>query len=67
MIDTRGLSCPTPVFMVQKAIKDGSPATIEVLCDAKVAVENITRLAANMGYQVTVADDSGDFKLTLSK
>ena len=53
--------------MVQKAIKDGSPAAIEVLCDAKVAVENITRLAANMGYQVTVADDSGDFKLTLSK
>ena len=67
MIDTRGLSCPTPVFMVQKAIKDGAPATIEVLCDAKVAVENITRLAGNMGYQVTVTNDSDDFKLTLSK
>ena len=67
MIDTRGLSCPTPVFMVQKAIKDGAPAAIEVLCDAKVAVENITRLAGNMGYQVTVTNDGDDFKLNLSK
>ena len=67
MIDTRGLSCPTPVFMVQKAIKDGSPTTIEVLCDSKVAVENITRLAANMADPGTVAEDSGALKLTLSK
>ena len=67
MIDTRGLSCPTPVFMVQKAIKDGAPAAFEVLCDAKVAVENITRLAGNMGYQVTVTNDGDDFKLNLSK
>ena len=67
MIDTRGLSCPTPVFMVQKAIKDGAPAAIEVLCDAKVAVENITRLAGNMGYQVAVTTENDEFHLKLSK
>lgn len=67
MIDTRGLSCPTPVFMVQQAIKKGTPATLEVLCDAKVAVENITRLAGTMGYHVAVNNNGDDFKLTLSK
>ena len=67
MIDTRGLSCPTPVFMVQKAIKDGSPTAIEVLCDAKVAVENITRLAQSSGYKVSVSEDGLDYKMTLSK
>ena len=67
MIDTRGLSCPTPVFMVQQAIKSGAPAELEVLCDVQVAVENITRLAGTMGYQVTVADRDGEFKLTLRK
>ena len=67
MVDTRGLSCPIPVVMVQQAIKKDAPAKLEVLADAKVAVENITRLAGTMGYQVTVADRDGEFKLTLRK
>ena len=31
MIDTRGLSCPIPVVMVQKAVKNGAPSKLEVL------------------------------------
>ena len=54
MIDTRGLSCPIPVVMVQKAVKNGAPSKLEVLSDAKVAVENITRYAGTQGYQVAV-------------
>lgn len=67
MIDTRGLSCPIPVVMVQKALKNGAPASLEVLADARVAVENITRFARSQGYQVAVAEDGPDFKLTLTK
>ncbi len=67
MVDTRGLSCPIPVVMVQQAIKKDAPATLEVLADAKVAVENITRLATTNGYQVSVVEDGLDFKLTLTK
>ena len=67
MVDTRGLSCPIPVVMVQQAIKKDAPSTLEVLADAKVAVENITRLANTNGYQVSVMEDGLDFKLTLTK
>ena len=67
MVDTRGLSGPIPVVMVQQAIKKDAPATLEVLADAKVAVENITRLANTNGYQVSVMEDGLDFKLTLTK
>ena len=67
MVDTRGLACPIPVVMVQQAIKKDAPATLEVLADAKVAVENITRLANTNGYQVSVMEDGLDFKLTLTK
>ena len=67
MVDTRGLSCPIPVVMVQQAIKKDAPTTLEVLADAKVAVENITRLATTNGYQVSVVEDGLDFKLTLTK
>ena len=30
MVDARGYSCPTPVIMVQKAVKEGSPKKLEV-------------------------------------
>ena len=40
MVDTRGYICPTPVLMVQKALKD-RPAMVEVLAEAGAAVENM--------------------------
>ena len=66
MVDTRGYICPTPVLMVQKALKDG-PATLEVLADARAAVENITRFARSQGYQVSETSEGPDFRLTLTK
>lgn len=67
MVDARGLSCPMPVIMVQKEVRKNAPTTLEVLVDAQVAVENITRFAASQGYQVAVSQDGLDFKLTLTK
>lgn len=67
MVDARGYSCPRPVIMVQKAVKDGAPATLEVAVDNQCSVENVTRFARNAGYQVRVSDLDGDFKLTLTK
>ena len=66
MVDTRGFICPTPVLMVQKALKDG-PVSLEVLCDARAAVENITRFVRSQGYQVPETPAGPDFKLTLTK
>ena len=67
MIDTRGLSCPMPVIMVQEEIQKDAPASLEVLADAKVAVETISRFARYSGYEVRVTEDGEDFKLTLTK
>ena len=67
MVDARGYSCPTPVIMVQKAVKDGSPSKLEVAVDNQCSVENVTRFAKNAGYQVKVTDFEGDFKLILTK
>ena len=67
MIDARGLSCPMPVVMTQKAIQKDATAALEVLVDAQVAVENITRYARSQGYQTAVTPQGADFKLTLSK
>ena len=67
MIDARGLSCPMPVVMVQKEVQKTRPASLEVLVDARVAVENVTRCAQSLGYQVKAEPQGPDFKLTLSK
>lgn len=67
MVDARGYSCPTPVIMVQKAVKDGAPKKLEVLVDNQCSVENVTRFARNAGYEVAVSEYEGDFKLDLKK
>lgn len=66
-IDVRGLNCPEPVFLTKKAIDEGNK-DIEILCDAVVAKENITRLAGKMGYSISnKTNDDGDFVLSLKK
>jgi tRNA 2-thiouridine synthesizing protein A len=67
MIDARGYSCPMPVVMVQQAVKESHPDTVEVLVDSRTCVENVGRFAAQNGYQVDVSDADGDYKLTLHR
>ncbi len=67
MVDARGYSCPMPVIMVQKAVKDGAPDTLEVLVDNQCSLENVTRFANNQGYTVTSSEEDGDYKLVLKK
>ena len=67
MVDARGLSCPTPVVMVQKEVNKNSPAKLTVLVDNQCAVENVSRFAGSQGYKVSVKADGDDFTLTLTK
>jgi len=67
MVDARGYSCPMPVVMVQKAVKNGNPDKLEVLVDNRCSVENVTRYANNQGYQVETTMDGEDFRLVLTK
>lgn len=47
-VDARGLSCPQPVILAQKAIAQGS-FPIEVIVDTVTASENVSRLAKKTG------------------
>ncbi len=66
MVDARGLSCPIPVIMTQKAMKS-KDAYYEVLVDAKTPCENVTRYAESQGYSVAVDEKDGEFLLKISK
>ena len=67
MVDARGYSCPMPVIMVQKAVKNGAPDELEVMVDNQCSLENVTRFAMNQGYKVVSSQEGEDFKLVLSK
>lgn len=67
IVDARGRSCPEPVIMTKNAIDSFPNEELEVLVDAKVAVENIKRFATNKGYKVTVNEDNNEFTLYIKK
>ncbi len=65
-VDARGLSCPQPVILARKAI-DAGQFPIEVVVDTATARENVRRMAQKAGCTVMVAEEGGEFVLTLAK
>lgn len=66
MIDARGRSCPEPVIMIKKAMAS-KDKKYEMLVDNQVSVENVSRFARHSGYQVSVSETNGEYKLTITK
>lgn len=66
MIDVRGLSCPEPVIIVQKAMASGD-SEYTVQSDSKTAVENITRFVLAQGYTIVSKEENGEYILTITK
>ena len=51
-VDARGDACPLPVVKAKKAISELKGAgEVEVLVDNEVAVQNLTKMAQQKGYQ----------------
>lgn len=66
MVDARGLSCPMPVLMTQKAMKSNEDY-YEVLVDSVTPCENVRRYAESQGYNVEVVETDEDFLLKISR
>jgi len=65
-VDARGLSCPQPVILAQRAIEEGR-FPIEVLVDTVTSRENVRRAAERAGLKVQVEAMGDEFKLTLTR
>ena len=51
-VDARGDTCPLPVVKAKKAISELKGAgEVEVLVDNEIAVQNLTKMAQQKGYQ----------------
>jgi len=65
-VDARGLSCPQPVIMTQKAIAEGK-FPLEVWVDTVTSRENVRRMAERLGCKVAITQQDDEFKLVLTK
>ena len=65
-LDARGLSCPEPVIMIQKAMKTKGAAYV-MMVDNHASKENVTRFAEKAGYSVTVTESNGEYTLEMRK
>lgn len=59
-LDVRGEICPYPLFETKKELEAlPSGATLEVLIDYPLALDNVTRWAESAGHEVTRVDELG--------
>ena len=65
-VDARGLSCPQPVLLMQKAVTGGK-FPIEIRVDTVTARENVRRAAEKLGCKVKIAQQGDEFTLVISK
>jgi tRNA 2-thiouridine synthesizing protein A len=66
-IDARGLSCPQPVILTNKKIKEMGKGVFEILVDTDTAKENISRLAQQMEWDCEVKRRGDEYLLVLKK
>lgn len=67
LIDTCGLSCPQPVLMFLTAVKKEPDGPFSVLVDNDASRENVSRAARNSGFDVSVNEENGIWRLEVSR
>jgi len=67
IVDARGLSCPQPVILADRKIRELGKGVLEVLVDTETSKENISRLAQKTGWNVEVKKTEDHYCLVLRK
>ena len=67
-IDARTLACPRPVILAKKAIREENLEELMVRVDNKIATENLTKMAGQLGFRAEVSTNSKtDYEVYLKK
>lgn len=67
-IDARTLACPRPVILAKKAIREENLEELMVRVDNKIATENLTKMAGQLGFRAEVtANSKTDYEVYLKK
>ena len=61
IVDARGETCPTPVIMLKRALKETKDENIKVLVDNELSSENIEKMLKELGIQFRAYKENKDF------
>lgn len=61
IIDARGETCPVPVIMMKKALKEGAKENIKEIVDNELSKQNLEKILAEMGLQFASYQENEDF------
>lgn len=68
LVDATGLSCPQPVLLTRRALRDHPDMPVAVLVDTGTSRDNVRRLGEREGCHVAVEEHlDGGFRLLLSR
>ncbi len=66
-IDARGLSCPQPTILTRTALTNAGSGQVIIHLDSMTQVQNCSRSAEKLGWQVSYEEKDGAFVLKLTK
>jgi len=66
-VDARGLSCPRPVIETKKILDQIGEGNVTTIVDNEIAVENVTKLAKSMAFDVKVKEIEGNYYIDIYK
>ncbi len=66
-VDARGLSCPQPALMTMRTLEALDGGEVRILVDTMTQVQNCTRAAERLGWQVEYEEKDGAVELSLRK
>ncbi|MDR2076880.1 MAG: sulfurtransferase TusA family protein [Desulfovibrio sp.] len=61
VIDVCGLACPEPLLAFSEAVKKGDVTEVEIRFDCAFARENLSRLAASLGWAVASLTEAREY------
>jgi tRNA 2-thiouridine synthesizing protein A len=65
-IDTCGTSCPQPVLMTKKALKDNTKE-IEILVDNNTSKSNVEKFLNSKGFNTTIENNTEETFIVKAK
>lgn len=65
IVDARGLACPRPVMEAKKALQEMSSGFLEVIVDNRIALENLKKMAGQLGLDYKLDELQDDHYVLL--
>ncbi len=65
IVDARGLACPRPVMEAKKALQEMSSGFLEVILDNRIALENLKKMAGQLGLDYKLDELQDDHYVLL--